>query len=79
MRQGQKQMKSYRFLMTFTDEQGVEQTQKFLNYQDVFEATGIARASFFKMLRGVIVPKYKNYNFTSIRAPAYKITKVLIE
>jgi len=77
MKSGQQQQKTFRFKVVYCDDEGNPQSdKKYFNFEDVFSDTKIGRASFFKLCRGVAVAKYKNYQVTPIREPAYKLVRV---
>ncbi len=79
MKTGQQQKKTYRFKMDWVDEEGITQTKKYYNYDGIRCDTGIPRASFFKMSRGVFVPKWQQYKITPIRDLAYQMVRVQLD
>ena len=79
MKTGQQQTKTFRFRLDWVDEDGVRQSKRYFNYDGISVDTGIPRASFFKMSRGVYVPKYQQYNVTPIRELAYRMVREQID
>ena len=79
MKTGQQQKKTYRFKLDWVDEDGVTQSKKYYSYDGVRVDTGIPRASFFKMSRGVYVPKWSQYSISPIRDLAYEMVRVELD
>tara|TARA_R110002153_G_scaffold181004_1_gene334411 strand:- start:259 stop:504 length:246 start_codon:yes stop_codon:yes gene_type:complete len=74
-----RQTKTYRFRMAWTDEAGVKQSKRFFNFDDAFDICNIPRNSFFALIRGKKIEKWKNYTIEKIREPGRKVMVVIDE
>lgn len=71
------QTKTFRFRMSWKDEDGVTHIKRYFNFDDAFKEHQIPRNAYFALSRKENIPKWKRFIVDRIREPAREIIQVV--